>query len=204
MSTEDLNVKTTANKSPKARANKKAMRSSRDDFSAKTVRQLRDMAGNVCSMPECHVHTHGSKAKRDGSFSVGVACHIKAAAPGGPRYDPDQSSEQRKHPDNGIWMCQTHSRLVDADDSPYPVEVLEAWKHLAELRANEMVNKRAFTEIELNNAARTESVALLEQLVNRIGTPTPPTAKADIVGKWNLSAARKLAERALEDRKSVV
>ena len=199
MSNEDLNVKAMTNKSPKARVSKKAMRSGRDDFSAKTVHLLRDMAGNVCSKPDCHVHTHGSKAKRDGVFSVGVACHIKAASPGGPRYDPDQSPEQRKHPDNGIWMCQTHSRLVDADDSPYPVEVLEAWKHLAELRANEMVNKRAFTETELSNAARTESVALLEQLVNRIGVLTSSTATADIVGKWNLSAAQQLAEKALEN-----
>lgn len=91
MSDEDLNVKAITNKTPNARASKKSKRSGRDDFSAKTVQLLRDMAGNVCSKPDCHVHTHGSKAKRNGAFSVGVACHIKAAASGGPRYDPNQS-----------------------------------------------------------------------------------------------------------------
>ncbi|WP_405119923.1 hypothetical protein [Pseudomonas leptonychotis] len=199
MINEDLNVKATEIESPKAMPDKKAMHSGRDGFSTKTIHMLRDRAGNVCSHPGCHVHTHGSKAELDGVFSVGVACHIKAAAPGGPRYDPDQSPEQRKHYVNGIWMCQTHSRLIDADDSRYSVEVLEEWKRLAELRANDMVNKRAFTESELSNAARTESVALLEQLVNRIGPLTSTSAKADIVGKWNLSTAQQLAERALNN-----
>jgi len=143
----------------------------RDNFLASTVHRLRDMAGNVCSFPGCHVHTHGSKALRDGPFSVGVACHIKAAAPGGPRYDLSQTQAERKDVSNGIWMCQTHSKLVDADDSPYPVETLHEWKHLAEVRANEMVNKRAFTESELKDAAHTESVALLDRWVNRTGNP---------------------------------
>lgn len=143
----------------------------RDNFLASTVHRLRDMAGNVCSFPGCHVHTHGSKALRDGPFSIGVACHIKAAAPGGPRYDPDQTQAERKDIKNGIWMCQTHSKLVDADDSPYPVETLHEWKHLAEIRANEMVNKRAITESELNNAVHTGSVALLDRWVNRTGSP---------------------------------
>ena len=118
----------------------------RDDFLASTIQKLRDMAGNVCSFPECSVHTHGAKASFDGPFSVGVACHIKAASAGGPRYDADQSIESRRDVSNGIWMCQTHSKLIDADESPYSAETLLQWKRLAELRANRMVNKRAFTE----------------------------------------------------------
>ncbi|MBF6038613.1 hypothetical protein H8F22_07010 [Pseudomonas sp. P154a] len=158
----------------KAKGNIKKARSTsvkRDNFLASTVQRLRDMAGNVCSFPGCHVHTHGSKALHDGPFSIGVACHIKAAAPGGPRYDTSQTQAERKDVRNGVWMCQTHSKLVDADDSPYPVETLHEWKRLAEIRANEMVNKRAFTELELKDAAHTESVALLERWVNRTGNP---------------------------------
>lgn len=199
MINEDPNFKANTQNASKISTNRSVTRSSRDEFSAKTIQTLRDMAGNVCSKPDCHVSTHGSKANRDGVVSVGVACHIKAAARGGPRYDPDQSSEQRKHRDNGIWMCQTHSRLIDADDSPYSVAVLVGWKTFAELRANEMVNSRSFTEVELRNAARLESAALLEQLISRISTITSPPAKADIVGKWDLSAAQQLAERSLEN-----
>ncbi|QVI69406.1 hypothetical protein [Pseudomonas syringae] len=164
--------------SPKKRVAKKpsakkpkTTRTKRDDFSATTVRLLRDMAGNVCSKPDCHVHTHGSKAGRDGAFTVGVACHIKAASPGGPRYDPEQTPAQRKSSDNGIWMCQTHSRLVDVDGLPYPVDILTEWKRLAELRANEMVNRRAFTQTEVSNAVNKGSVALLDRFVNRSENP---------------------------------
>lgn len=164
--------------SPKKRATKKpsakkpkTARTKRDDFSATTVRLLRDMAGNVCSKPDCHVHTHGSKAGRDGAFTVGVACHIKAASPGGPRYDPEQTRAQRKSPDNGIWMCQTHSRLVDVDGLPYPVDILREWKRLAEQRANEMVNRRAFTQTEVSDAVNKGSVALLDRFVNRSENP---------------------------------
>lgn len=176
MKDADTNVKAPKRKipnpaKPRAKVTESAKVSVRDDFLASTVRQLRDMAGNVCSQPDCHVHTHGSKAKREGVFSIGVACHINAAAPGGPRYDPSQSREQRRHADNGIWMCQTHSRVVDADDSPYPVEILREWKRLAELRANAMVNKRAFSQAELSIAARKESVATLDQYINRTNNP---------------------------------
>lgn len=128
------------------------------------------MAGDVCSKPDCHVHTHGSKAGREEAFSVGVACHIKTAAPGGPRYDAEQTSAERKHPDNGIWMCETHSRLVDADGMPYPVEVLNEWWKLAELRANEM-NRRAFTQAELSEAADRGPVKLLDKFINRSDNP---------------------------------
>lgn len=143
----------------------------RDDFLESTIRTLRDMAGNVCSFPECFVHTHGAKKSLDGAFSIGVACHITAAAPGGPRYDQNQSSAERRDVSNGIWMCQTHSRLVDADDSPYPVELLREWKREAETRANQMVNQRAFTERELKSAVKDESVDILERYINRSGDP---------------------------------
>lgn len=162
------------NKPVKAKAKVKAAKPEtpkRDNFLATTVQRLRDMAGNVCSFPDCHVHTHGSKALHDGPFSIGVACHIKAAAPGGPRYDITQTQAERKDLSNGIWMCQTHSKLVDADDSPYSVETLLEWKRLAEIRANEMVNKRAFTESELKSAVHTGSVELLDRWVNRTGNP---------------------------------
>ena len=54
------------------------------------------MSGDVCSMPSCRVISGGSKKLRDNSFSIGVAAHICAASPGGPRYDLRMSKEDRK------------------------------------------------------------------------------------------------------------
>jgi hypothetical protein len=71
----------------------------------------------------------------DGFVNVGVASHITAAASGGPRYDSNLSSEQRRHQSNGIWLCQTHGKLVDSDSGHFTIEGLRGWKRLAEERS---------------------------------------------------------------------
>lgn len=78
----------------------------RDDFSSATIRKIKEMSGDVCSMPSCRVITGGSKKLRDNSFSIGVAAHICAASPGGPRYDLRMSKEDRKSYENGICCAK--------------------------------------------------------------------------------------------------
>ena len=70
-----------------------------------------------------------------GTINVGFAAHITAAAPGGPRYDPSLTKDQRMHHRNGILLCGTHAKLVDSDESYYTVKKLQEWKRLAELRS---------------------------------------------------------------------
>ncbi|UZA81267.1 HNH endonuclease [Pseudomonas syringae] len=143
----------------------------RHDFLQKTVQRLRDRAGNVCSFPECHVNTHGSAFTGDKAVGVGVACHIKAAAPGGPRYDAKQTKDERRHLSNGIWMCQTHSKLVDADDSAYSIETLLEWKQKAEARSNSLINQKSFTENEVRAAVEAGAVSILQRWVNKSNDP---------------------------------
>src|SRR3546814_311154 len=68
-------------------------------------------------------------------LNVGVAAHIKAASPGGARYDENQTSEERSHADNGIWLCEVHAHLIDHDANEFTVELLQKWKREAEERA---------------------------------------------------------------------
>ena len=83
--------------------------------------------------------TRGAQSNDDGTINVGLAAHITAASPDGPRYDPNLTSDQRKHHSNGIWLCQNHGKLVDSDESQFTVEVLLSWKRIAE--------KRSFSEV---------------------------------------------------------
>ena len=83
--------------------------------------------GWLCSAPCCRRHTVGSNSDGSGEVDVGVAAHITAAAPGGPRYDTSLTSEQRKSAANGIWLCAVHARVVDSDPK-YTVQVLHQWK----------------------------------------------------------------------------
>ena len=174
---------------PKTSAKKKAKAApKRDNFLGTISQKLRDSAGNVCSFPGCYVHTHGAKSNGKGTVGIGVACHIKAAARGGPRYDEHQSPEERKHFDNGIWMCQTHSKLIDADESPYSVTTLLQWKRDAEARSNSLLNLKSFTAKEVRAAADKGSADLLHRFINRADDPLQ-TPLAEIVKGYESNLA---------------
>jgi hypothetical protein len=67
--------------------------------------------------------------------NIGVAAHISAASPGGARYDETLTPETRSDISNGIWLCQTHAKLIDDDELTYTVAVLRDWKDTAEQMA---------------------------------------------------------------------
>lgn len=107
----------------------------RDDFRQPTKELLAKRVGFKCSYPPCRRPTIGPQEAPDGSVNVGVACHIAAASVGGARYDGTMTPEERASTDNGIWLCQTHAKLVDNDETAYTVEIVRAWKMLAEATA---------------------------------------------------------------------
>lgn len=108
----------------------------RDDFNQAVRTLLAERAGHRCSHPECRALTSGpSLQDEEASAKVGVAAHIHGAAPNGPRYDPNQTPEERASASNGIWLCETHGKLVDSDESGHTSDELRHWKQLAEQRA---------------------------------------------------------------------
>jgi hypothetical protein len=112
----------------------------RHGFNAATRQLLAEMAGYMCSKPDCRALTIGASASTKPA-RVGVAAHIKAASPGGPRYDQRQNESGRRSYENGIWLCQTHSALVDSDAAGFTVETLQAWKRDAEKHAGTKVGR---------------------------------------------------------------
>lgn len=108
------------------------MANKRDDFTSATKKLLADRVGRRCSNPNCRQLTIGASKRIDKSINIGVAAHICAAAPGGERYDPSMDSEERKSFSNGIWLCQSCSKLIDSDPDYYTVDILRAWKTNAE------------------------------------------------------------------------
>src|SRR5437762_1080192 len=100
----------------------------RDDFQSRTRAILAERVAYLCSNPECRRLTIGPHSDPSQSLRIGRACHIRAAAPGGPRYDHAQSPQDRASISNGLWLCAVCSDLVDKDERVYPIEVLTAWK----------------------------------------------------------------------------
>lgn len=104
-----------------------------DKFSPATVTQLAKRASYICSNPKCNRMTIGPGKKEDESIIAGVASHIQAGSEGGPRYNPNQTSQQRKSINNGLWLCGTCSYMIDKNNgADYSVPQLEDWKKLHE------------------------------------------------------------------------
>src|SRR5271169_1568353 len=107
------------------------MKKNRDDFSKATRDRIAKLAGWRCSYPTCRTETIGATSDGQSEINIGTAAHICAAAPGGPRYDEDMSSEERSSPNNGIWMCRYHGKAIDSNDPEFTVERLHEWKRQA-------------------------------------------------------------------------
>lgn len=100
----------------------------RDDFPNPVKHILAERANQRCSNPDCGRVTSGPHSISNKSIIVGVAAHICAAAPGGKRYDPNMTPEQRSAIENGIWLCQTCAKLIDSDEKKYTPALLKKWK----------------------------------------------------------------------------
>src|SRR5271170_7850865 len=105
-----------------------AKNKNRDEFSSARIRAIERQARGRCSNPDRRRLTRAASSDGSGEINIGEAAHICAAAAGGPRYNKDMTSEQRRSAENGIWLCKTHARAVDAKDSQFTVEVLRDWK----------------------------------------------------------------------------
>lgn len=111
----------------------------RDDFDQNTKEILARRVAYRCSNPKCRNVTSGPQQDPAKAMNIGVAAHITAASPGGPRYDASLLPEGRKSPQNGIWLCQNCAKLIDNDPYDYPVEKLMDWKKDAEKRAKQEI-----------------------------------------------------------------
>lgn len=101
------------------------------------IKRLFAHSGNRCAYPRCQV------ALIQGETVAGEICHIRAAKPGGPRYDPKQTPEQRHDYDNLILLCPTHHTVIDDDLESYTVERLLKMKADHEQRVTLMTNEQA-------------------------------------------------------------
>ena len=110
-----------------------------DRFSNAVKVTLALRAAGRCSNPDCGAVTSGPGLEPDRAINVGVAAHITAASPGGPRYDPALTAAERAAAPNGIWLCQTCGKLIDSDVPRYTMQVLRQWKAEVERRAAEML-----------------------------------------------------------------
>jgi len=88
--------------------------------SVATVKRLFAVSGNRCAFPGCEERL----ADVASESVVGEVCHIKAKSSDGPRYDAEQTDEERHGFGNLVLLCPTHHARVDGDPGRYTVEKL--------------------------------------------------------------------------------
>jgi hypothetical protein len=154
----------------------------RDDFSQSVRRSLAHRVGLLCSNPDCRAHTTGPQSDPSKVIDVGVAAHITAASPGGPRFDLNLSDKERASAKNGIWLCQNCAKLIDSDVAQFSALVLRGWKLGAEWDAKQRIGKTNSTqrrthgriEAELKRDHRVRDAlqkAMLKSSVERMKKP---------------------------------
>ncbi|MGE0485021.1 MAG: hypothetical protein AB7Q81_12840 [Gammaproteobacteria bacterium] len=166
----------------------------RDDFSKSTKELLAKRVGFRCSNPKCRRPTAGPQDDPGGAVSIGVAAHITAAAPGGPRYDLSMSQEQRSDSSNGLWLCQTCAKLIDSDETKFSLAILEGWKRSAERFAAAALAQPVESEIGDQSAfAKAEHLmpGLLREMQEDLQTH-PTTREAVILSrKWSYNGSQR-------------
>jgi hypothetical protein len=126
----------------------------------------------------------------DSFVNVGEAAHITAAAPGGKRYDPSLTQEERRAASNGIWLCELCAKLIDTDEARFTVELLRRWKQDAEARALRDIAtaapgtyRRPVLVVELDEEDRAFLLSLAlpqEDQLEAVLTRMLPAARRDI------------------------
>lgn len=105
----------------------------RVEFTKKTKDILAGRAGYQCSHPQCSTITIGPGEKENEISSIGEASHIYSAAKNGPRGQDGLTEEDLKSPENGIWLCKVHARLIDTNNGEgFTASQLIGWKKLHE------------------------------------------------------------------------
>jgi hypothetical protein len=115
----------------------------RDDFAKETKLTIAQRVAWRCSRPACRAVTAGPHTNDAKALNVGVAAHITAASPDGPRYDVSLTTTARKAPTNAVWLCQSCAKLVDNDPQQFDVTTLRDWKDRAEAATTIEVAKTA-------------------------------------------------------------
>lgn len=92
-------------------------------LSLATIKRLFALSGNKCAFPNCN-----TPLVEDSGTVTGEICHIRAASPGGPRFDKMQSECERHGAANLLLLCARHHKLIDSEPEKYTTSVLEQFK----------------------------------------------------------------------------
>lgn len=94
------------------------------DYFDRDIKLLYALSGNECANPSCS----NKLVSPDDNAKDDQICHIEAASSNGPRYNPNQTDDERRGFDNLILLCHKCHDMIDNNPTIYTVELLKKWK----------------------------------------------------------------------------
>jgi len=91
----------------------------RDEFPKDVQRVLAQRVANRCSNPDCGAITSGPQEDESKAVNLGVAAHITAASPGGPRFDPALSAGRNSECAGGHVAYRTRACRLGRVDAKH-------------------------------------------------------------------------------------
>lgn len=98
-----------------------------------TIKRLYAYSRNACAFPDCS----NPLVDADTGVVTGRICHIHAQGTGGPRFDSDQSDEERHGVENLILLCPIHHDIIDKCPEKFPPDTLREYKRTHESGSSE-------------------------------------------------------------------
>lgn len=150
----------------------------------KIIRRLFAMSGNICAFPGCD-----SPLVEAGGTVTGEICHIRAQSPGGARFDPSQTQEQRHSFENLMLLCRRHHKVVDAQPELFPAAALEQIKAIREQQMGrpEQTTDAAVARLLLSGMRRIE-------VTGNAGNVVVDSPGATVAGTINIKTSRKVVK----------
>lgn len=103
----------------------------RVDFDNNVKEIIAKRAGFRCSFPGCNKTLVGPGVLNDQHITIGECAHIFSAVPIGPRTNGGLSESELKRPENGIYLCRNHHKIIDSKskDNKYTSDLLTRYKN---------------------------------------------------------------------------
>ncbi|MEN7436379.1 HNH endonuclease [Bacillus velezensis] len=131
-------------------------RAKRLEPTKRTARRLYLTSGNQCAFSGCNemiIDNNGTL--------LGEACHIEAAKPDGPRFNRQQSNEDRRGFENLVLLCKKHHKIIDSNEADYTVQFLKDMKRNHERKFADAVSE---LENSIEDLTEKQSIHLCKTL----------------------------------------
>jgi len=127
------------------------------------LRELYLKSGNQCAFLGCN-----HLIMNEDGFFIAQLCHIEAAMAGGPRFNPEQTNEERRSFDNLLLLCHAHHKITD-DENKFSVDRLKEIKDKHEAKFTNIEDKILSSIVDqttINELEKTNSLKRLHDVLD--------------------------------------